>query len=60
MIQEITDITADFIRMAPEQYCWLYHRFQYIPPDTPEEVRRRYPDYAKVPGKSFFRRSSRR
>lgn len=59
MIQEITDITADYIRMAPEQYCWLYHRFQYIPPDTPEEVRRRYPDYAKVPGKSFFRRASR-
>ncbi len=59
LIQEITDITADFIRMAPEQYCWLYHRFQYIPPDTPEEVRKRYPDYAKVPGKSFFHRSDR-
>ena len=57
LIQEITDITADFIRMAPEQYCWLYHRFQYIPPDTPEEVRKRYPDYAKVAGPSFFRRS---
>ena len=58
LIQDITDITADFIRMAPEQYCWLYHRFQYIPPDTPEEVRKRYPDYAKVPGRSFFRRNA--
>ena len=58
LIQDITDITADFIRMAPEQSCWLYHRFQYIPPDTPEEVRKRYPDYAKVPGKSFYRRES--
>ena len=58
LIQDITDITADFIRMAPEQYCWLYHRFQYIPPDTPEEIRKRYPDYAKVPGPSFFRRKN--
>lgn len=57
MIQDITNITADYIRMAPEQYCWLYRRFQYIPPDTPEEVRKRYPDYAHVPQASFFSRS---
>ena len=57
MIQDITNITADYIRMAPEQYCWLYRRFQHIPPDTPEEVRKRYPDYARVPKASFFSRS---
>ncbi|MBO4630743.1 MAG: lysophospholipid acyltransferase family protein [Lentisphaeria bacterium] len=57
MIQDITDITADYIRMAPEQYLWLYRRFQHIPPDTPEELRKRYPDYARVPKASFFSRS---
>lgn len=56
MIQDITNITVDYIRMAPEQYCWLYKRFQHIPPDTPEEIRKRYPDYAKVPGPSFYSR----
>ena len=57
MIQDITNITVDYIRMAPEQYCWLYKRFQHIPPDTPEEIRKRYPDYARVPKDSFFSRS---
>ena len=60
MIQDITDITTDYIRMAPEQYLWLYHRFQHIPPDTPPELRKRYPDYAKVPKPSFYSRGSRR
>ena len=57
MIQDITKITEDYIRMAPEQYCWLYRRFQHIPPGTPEEVRKRYPDYAKEPKPSFFSRT---
>ena len=57
MIQDITDLTVEYIRMAPEQYCWLYKRFQHIPPDTPEEIRKRYPDYAKVPGPSFYSRA---
>ena len=60
MLQDITDITVDYIRMAPEQYCWLYKRFQHIPPDTPEEIRKRYPDYAKVPGPSFYSRAKAR
>ena len=54
MIQAITDITEEYIRMAPEQYLWLYKRFQYIPPDTPPEIRKRYPDYAVVPKASFY------
>ena len=58
MIQDITNITLDFIRQAPEQYCWLYKRFQYIPPDTPPEIRKRFPDYAKEVKPSFYSRSA--
>ena len=58
MIQDITRMTEDYIRMAPEQYCWLYKRFQHIPPETPDELRKRYPDYAKVPKASFFGRGA--
>ncbi len=54
LIQALTDITEEFIRMAPDQYLWLYRRFQYIPEDVSPEVRKRYPSYARVPSKRFF------
>ncbi len=56
LIQALTDITEEFIRMAPEQYLWMYKRFQHIPADTPPEIRRRYPSYAKEPPASFFQK----
>ena len=49
-------LSESFIRRYPEQYLWLYKRFQHIPPDCPEELRRRYPYYAKVPSPNFFRK----
>ena len=55
IIQELMDITESFIRRYPEQYLWLYRRFQYIPPDAPDEVKARYPYYARVPDPKFFR-----
>ena len=45
-----------YIRKNPEQYLWLYRRFQHIPPGAPEELRKRYPYYARVPGAKFFRK----
>ena len=54
VLQELMRISEQFIRRYPEQYLWFYHRFQYIPPDAPEEVRKRYPYYAAVPKPSFF------
>lgn len=54
LIQALTDITEEFIRMAPDQYLWMYKRFQHIPPDADEALKKRYPDYARVPGASFF------
>lgn len=54
VIQEVMNISERYIRAYPEQYLWLYKRFQHIPPDCPEELRKRYPYYAKVPGPAFF------
>ena len=58
VIQEIMNISERHIRRDPEQYLWLYRRFQHIPPDAPEELRKRYPYYASVPGRNFFRKVS--
>ena len=58
VLQELMKISEKFIRMHPEQYLWFYKRFQYIPPDCPGDLRRRYPDYATVPKASFFRKTS--
>lgn len=35
------------IRRFPEQYLWFYERWRYIPADTPDEIRRRFPPYAR-------------
>ncbi len=56
ILQELMDITEGFIRQYPDQYLWLYKRFQYIPPDAPEELKARYPFYARVPEAKFFRK----
>ncbi len=56
VIQALMDLSEKYIRRYPEQYLWFYHRFQNIPPDAPEELRRRYPYYAAVPSPSFFDR----
>ncbi len=55
-LQEFMDITERYIRKFPEQYLWLYKRFQYIPEEVDEATRARYPYYAIKPGASFYRR----
>ncbi len=60
VIQEMMKISESYIRRYPEQYLWLYKRFQHIPPDCPEELRKRYPYYAKVPSPNFFRKIRKR
>ncbi len=56
IIQELMDISERFIRRYPDQYLWLYKRFQYIPPDSSDEVKAKYPYYAVVPPPTFFRK----
>ena len=58
LTQDIMNITMDFIRTYPEQYLWMYRRFQNIPPFVPEEVKRRFPPYASEPRKRFFRKGT--
>lgn len=58
ILQEFLDISESYIRKYPEQYLWLYHRFQNIPPDVDEETRKRYPYYARVPNTHFFSRAA--
>ena len=54
VLQDLMKISESFIRQYPEQYLWLYRRFAYIPPDCPEELKKRYPAYARVPNDHFF------
>ena len=60
VVQEIMNMSERYIRKNPEQYLWLYRRFQHIPPGAPEELRKRYPYYARVPGAKFFRKVKKR
>ena len=54
VLQEIMNISERYIRQYPEQYLWLYRRFQYIPEDAAPEVRARFPFYAKSPSPGFY------
>lgn len=56
VLQELMNISAEFIRQYPGQYLWMYRRFQNIPPDCPPEVKARYPWYATVCNEQFFRK----
>jgi lauroyl/myristoyl acyltransferase len=56
ILQELMDMSEKFIRKYPEQYLWFYKRFQYIAPDCPGEIRKRYPFYAFDPRPGFFRK----
>ncbi len=50
MIAEVEKI----VRTCPEQYLWIYRRFQYIPDQVPSELEKRYPPYAKHAPPSFY------
>lgn len=48
VLQALMDMSEKFIRQYPEQYLWFYRRFQYIPQAASEEIKQKYPFYAKV------------
>ncbi|MDD5697102.1 MAG: hypothetical protein PHH77_00645 [Victivallaceae bacterium] len=56
MTQELISISEQFIRRYPEQYLWLYKRFAHIPQGLDENLKQRYPDYARVVKNSFYSR----
>lgn len=56
-LQEFMDIAERYIRKFPEQYLWLYKRFQYIPKNVDDATRQRYPYYATEPKASFYHKT---
>ncbi len=57
MIQDLLRLTEEVVKANPEQYLWMYKRFQYIPPEAAPELRQRYPYYAATaPDKFFFKK----
>ena len=54
IIQELIDISEKYIRKFPEQYLWLYKRFQHIPEEISPELRKRYPFYSRTACKKFY------
>ena len=56
IIQELMDISESYIRKFPEQYLWLYKRFQHIPEDVTPEQKQRYPFYSRPACPKFYDR----
>lgn len=56
VLQELMDISQEYIRRYPEHYLWLYKRFQHIPRGCDPELRKRYPYYAKDASDNFYRK----
>ncbi len=54
LTQDLMTMAEDFIRRDPAQYIWFYKRFQYIPKEAPEEIRKRFPAYAKLADERFY------
>ena len=49
------DMSEEFIRKYPDQYLWFYRRFQYIPQGATDELKAKYPFYAKMASNHFMR-----
>jgi KDO2-lipid IV(A) lauroyltransferase len=57
MTQDLMRIVEGIIRKNPEQYLWFYKRFQNIPIDASEELRKKYPHYAKLTSDRFYNKA---
>jgi len=57
--QVIMNKIEDIVRLHPEQYLWMYRRFQNIPKEADEALKARYPKYAAIPKASFYEQSAR-
>lgn len=54
LIQALMKLLEDLIRKYPEQYLWMYKRWNYIPKDLDEETKQRFPFYAEEVTERFF------
>ena len=55
VLQALMDMSEEFIRKYPDQYLWFYRRFQYIPQGATDELKAKYPFYAKMASNHFMR-----
>jgi KDO2-lipid IV(A) lauroyltransferase len=54
MTADLMKITERMVREHPEQYLWMYKRFQNIPKDAPPGAESRYPYYARRADEKFY------
>ncbi len=47
LTQAMLSANEELIRRYPEQYAWTYKRWRYIPAGVHDDVRSRFPDYAR-------------
>lgn len=57
MTQDLMKIVEEIIRKNPEQYLWFYKRYQNIPIDADEELRKKYPYYAEMTTERFYNKA---
>lgn len=56
VIGEVMRMTEKFIRRFPDQYVWYYKRFNYIPREADDALRKRYPWYSIPAAPTFYRK----
>lgn len=54
LTQDLMSLAEQIIREYPDQYLWMYKRFQYIPMGISEELKSRYPAYATETDPTFY------
>jgi lauroyl/myristoyl acyltransferase len=60
LIQDIMKMTESIVKKYPEQYLWLYKRWQHIPKDIRPEIEKKFPYYATKTGPRFYDRNATR
>jgi lauroyl/myristoyl acyltransferase len=60
VMQELMNISEEYIRQFPEQYLWMYKRFQYIPREATPELKAKYPYYSTVAPAKFYSKAKRK
>lgn len=54
LMQALMGKMEEHVRAYPDQYMWMYKRFQNIPREASPELIKKYPYYAKVAEEKFY------
>ena len=58
LIQDLMTATENIVNKYPEQYLWLYKRYQHIPETANEMMIDNFPFYAKKVTPNFYQKGS--